>query len=597
MDDREKINPGPEYREGDDAIFASILQTTLESTADGILVVNREGKIVSYNQKFRKMWNIPVSVMRRQNDEEAIQFVLDQLRDPEGFVKKLTKLYTEPETDCFDEIEFKDGRIYERYSIPQRLGDEIIGRVFSFRDVTNRKKMEADMIRQANYDPLTGLPNRSCLMDQISQDIKYAKRNKEKLAVLFLDLDRFKNVNDSLGHDLGDHLLQAAAKRIQNCIRDEDTLARWGGDEFIILLPHLTQEEDVVSILERCKKVLEEVFTIRKHDISISASIGVSFYPKDGTDPVTLLKNADSAMYSAKYSGRNSYCFYTSQMNEKAVEHLSLAHDLHNALDKKEFFLQYQPIIDLKSGMVVSVEALLRWRNEKRGLIGPIDFIPLLEETGLIHKVGEWVLFEACRQNKEWQDRGIPPVRVSVNFSTLQFNNQDLTDVISQTLKKTGLLPEYLDCEITESGLMQNFDGALELMGALSKIGVTFSIDDFGTGYSSLSYLKRFPVQKVKIDRSFIRDILKDEDDSALVEAIIAMAQKLKLKIVAEGVETIEQVEFLKECLCDEIQGYIFSPPINPEDCAKLIENKTNIYEEMKKIIETTDHHCKTGTG
>ncbi len=597
MYDREKINPGSEYRGGDDAIFASILQTTLESTADGILVVNREGKIVSYNQKFRKMWNIPVSVMRRQNDEEAIQFVLDQLKDPEGFVKKLTKLYTEPETDCFDEIEFKDGRIYERYSIPQRLGDEIIGRVFSFRDVTNRKKMEADMIRQANYDPLTGLPNRSCLMDQISQDIKYAKRNKEKLAVLFLDLDRFKNVNDSLGHDLGDHLLQAAAKRIQNCIRDEDTLARWGGDEFIIVLPHLSREEDAVPILERCKKVLEDVFTIRKHDISISASIGVSFYPKDGTDPVTLLKNADSAMYSAKYAGRNNYCFYTAQMNEKAVEHLSLAHDLHNALDKKEFFLQYQPIIDLKSGMVVSVEALLRWQNEKRGLIGPMDFIPLLEETGLIHKVGEWVLFEACRQNKEWQDRGIPPVRVSVNFSTLQFNNQNLADLISQTLKKTGLPPEYLDCEITESGLMQNFDGALELMDALNKLGVTFSIDDFGTGYSSLSYLKRFPVQKVKIDRSFIRDILKDEDDSALVEAIIAMAQKLKLKIVAEGVETIEQVEFLKDCLCDEIQGYIFSPPINSEDCARLIENKTNIYEEMKKIIETTDRQCKAITG
>ncbi len=565
---------------------ASLLQATLESTADGILVVNREGKIVTYNQKFRKMWRIPPGVIKSGNDDEAVHHVLKQLKDPEGFVTKLMELYTNPEMDCFDEIEFADGRIFERYSIPQCLGKEIIGRVFSFRDVTRRKQMEEQLMRQATYDALTGLPNRILLEDRIDQSIKYARRSNTKVAILFFDLDRFKLVNDSLGHNMGDALLKAVADRLSKSIREGDTLSRWGGDEFVIVLSDLKYEEDVIPIITSCQSILEEIFIIDSRSLSITSSVGVSFFPKDGSNATLLLKNADAAMYNAKSEGRNNYRFYRPQMNERAIEQLSLETDLHKALERNEFMLYYQPLVDLRTGQIRSAEALLRWKHPIRGMVPPLDFIELAEDTGLIQPIGEWVLNTACAQNKKWQDLGLPPIKVAVNVSGIQFKQRNIVQIVEKALRNSHLDPQYLDLELTESSVMENTHNFLSSMNEIKELGVGLVIDDFGTGYSSLGYLKRFPVNKIKIDKSFVHDVNKDDDDGAIVQAIIAMAQKLKLLVVAEGVETIEQVRFLQAHNCDEMQGYFYSPPVPADKCEQILrqQNQYAFVGDDKKI-------------
>lgn len=555
---------------------ASLLQATLESTADGILVVNRNGKIVTYNQKFRKMWHIPLAYLKSAKDDKAIHHVLKQLVYPDAFVAKLMQLYAHPEIDCFDEIEFLDGRIFERYSIPQWVDEEIIGRVFSFRDVTQRKQMEEQLVSQATCDPLTGLPNRILLRDRINQEIKQAKRQHTKVAVLFFDLDRFKLVNDSLGHTIGDLLLQEVSHRLKKCIREDDTLARWGGDEFIIVLRNIEYREQIIPLIVLCQEMLEESFIIDNHNISITSSVGASFYPMDGKSTTVLLKNADAAMYTAKADGRNNYRFYNSQMNAQAVEHLALANDLHRALEGKEFFLLYQPLIDVKTQAVTSAEALIRWMHPIRGLISPLDFIEIAEETGLIQVIGEWVIKTACAQNKAWQNLGLKPIKVAVNVSGIQFKQTNIVQVVNNALLETKLDPQYLDVELTESSIMGNTNNYIHSMNELKKLGVGLVIDDFGTGYSNLGYLKRFPVNKIKIDRSFVRDINLDEDDRAIVKAIIAMAQQLKLRVVAEGVETLEQLAFLQSHNCDEIQGFYFSRPLNPQDFEKMLANQGN---------------------
>ncbi len=555
---------------------ASLLQATLESTADGILVVNGKGKIVTCNQRFRKMWRIPLSYMKSSNDEKAINHVLKQLLNPEVFIEKLGQLYAHPEMDCFDEIEFLDGRIFERYSIPQYINNEIVGRVFSFRDVTRRKQMEEQLFLQATCDPLTGLPNRILLRDRINQEIKHAKRQHSKVAVLFFDLDRFKLINDSLGHNIGDLLLQEASQRLKKCIREEDTLARWGGDEFIIVLRNIDFREQIIPLITQCQEILAESFYIDHHSITMTSSVGVSFYPMDGKSTTVLLKNADAAMYTAKADGRNNYRFYTPHMNDQAVEHLAFANDLRKALDDNEFFLLYQPLIDLKTQRIISAEALIRWSHPVRGLVSPLDFIHVAEETGIIQFIGEWVLKTACEQNKLWQKKGLGPIKVAVNVSGIQFKQNNIVQVVSSALSDSGLEAKYLDVELTESSIMGNNHIYIATMNELKKMGVGLVIDDFGTGYSNLGYLKRFPVNKIKIDKSFVRDISRDEDDKAIVQAIIAMAQQLKLRVVAEGVENKEQLNFLQTHNCDEVQGYYFSPPIKSEEFEELLLNQKN---------------------
>lgn len=558
-------------RSTDDILESSILQATLESTADGLLVVNRKGKIISYNEKFRRMWCIPQNLINKEDDERAIKHVLSQLSDPSLFYNKLMHLYQNPELDCFDEIEFSDGRIFERYSIPQKLGDEIIGRVFSFRDVTHRKVLEKELVRQATHDTLTSLPNRVLLEDRINQEIKNCKRSGKKAAIIFFDLDRFKLVNDSLGHNVGDSLLQDVAQRLGSCIRETDTLARWGGDEFVIVLTNLEYIEEVIPIITLCQEMISNILSVDDHSISITSSVGVSFCPDHGTTSTLLLKNADAAMYCAKANGRNNYRFYSSQMNDQTAERLELASDLRRALEEDEFLLHYQPIVDLKTQRIISIEALIRWEHPTRGLISPLQFIGIAEENGLIQGIGEWVLRTASHQMKIWQDKGLPRIKVAVNMSGLQFKQLNIVQVVEKALIDHQLDPQYVDLELTESSIMENTSGFLGVMSSLKDIGVGLVIDDFGTGYSSLSYLKRFPVTKIKIDRSFLNDIPADEDNRVIVQAIIAMAQQLKLRVVAEGVETIEQLAFLQDQGCDEIQGYYFSRPLGVEDIEALM--------------------------
>jgi diguanylate cyclase (GGDEF)-like protein len=566
----------------------SLLETTLESTADGILVVNRQGEVVSYNQKFRKMWRIPERVMKSKNDEEALHYVLKQLKDPDGFLNKVLSLYANPELDCLDEIEFKDGRIFERYSIPQKLGKKIIGRVFSFRDVTQRKQMEAQLMHQATHDALTNLPNRILLMDRIHQEIKNAKRNKRSLAIVFIDLDRFKDINDSLGHNIGDILLQEVTKQLKDSIRENDTIARWGGDEFVMIIPGLKYEEDIIPILRNCMQSIERSFQVDRHRIRVTASMGVSFYPKDGELPDILLKNADSAMYYAKTKGRNTFQFYEYQMGEDAIEKLELVNDLRTAIESNSIFLQYQPIINLKTGEITGVEALARWNHPERGLISPSKFIPLAEDTGLIHQLGAWVLKEGCQQCADWQKAGLPPISIAINVSAQQLNSPNFLKVLEEVLQKTNLNPKYLNLEITETSLMSNADDLIHLLNHIKEKGISFSIDDFGTGYSSLHYLRVLPVDKLKIDKSFVQD--EPYDNGNIILSIINLARQLNLGVIAEGIETQSQYTFLKKNLCNEAQGYFFSRPVDAEIIAHFLNPSAKSRIKFDNLEVTLDH-------
>lgn len=550
----------------------ALSKATLEATADGILVVDENRRIAGHNQKFAQMWGIPSSVLVSGNDKEAVNFVLNQLKDPQGFVNSLERLYnSEPWAEYLDELEFKDGKFFERYTKPQVQGGEIIGRVFSFRDVTKRKEMEKQLIYQATHDSLTMLPNRVILLDRINQAIKEETRAKIMAAVLFFDLDRFKLINDSLGHNLGDAVLQRVSKRLSECIRESDTVARWGGDEFVILLRNLKREEDVIPIVEKCLEMLEKEFSIGRYKLSVTSSVGVAFFPKDGKNAEDLLKNADSAMYYAKSNGHNTYKFYTPKMNARTKYLLELSNELHFSLQKNQLELYYQPIVDLKEGNVVGAEALLRWNHPKKGMISPKEFIPIAEDTGLILPIGEWVLRRACVEAKKWQNSIMSDFCISVNLSSQQFKQREILRILKSILEETELNPNRLDLELTESIIMENAQVYLDLMKSMKDIGVGLVIDDFGTGYSSLSYLKMFPVDKIKIDKSFIQDISREEEGEAIVRAILAMAKELRLKVIAEGIEQHIQLDFLKMQVCEFGQGYFFSRPLPKSEFEKLL--------------------------
>jgi diguanylate cyclase (GGDEF)-like protein len=419
---------------------------------------------------------------------------------------------------------------------------------------------------QATHDPLTGLPNRLLFGDRLTQRLAQARRQEQLLAVMFLDLDRFKLINDTLGHNVGDMLLRSVSKRLKGTLREIDTIARMGGDEFTIILPDISTSEDATVVAGKVLHVLAEPVTVEGHELFVSASMGISLFPSDGSTAEALVRNADTAMYRAKEQGRNNYQVYTEALNAAAVKQVTLEHSLRRALQRNEFLLHYQPQVSIKTGKVLGTEALIRWRQPDLGLVSPAQFIPLAEETGLILPISEWVLSTACMQNKSWQDAGLPHMNVAVNISARQFEQDELTPMVKRALKASGLDPQYLDLELTESTLMQNPDMAVTILQKLKDMGVRVSIDDFGTGYSSLSYLKRFPIDAVKIDQSFVRDITTNPDDAAIAGAVVAMAHSLKLKVIAEGVETLDQLEFLRGLRCDEMQGYFVSPPVPAED-------------------------------
>jgi diguanylate cyclase (GGDEF)-like protein/PAS domain S-box-containing protein len=446
------------------------------------------------------------------------------------------------------------------------------GAVVVFRDVSAARAMALEMIHSAHHDFLTGLPNRMLLSDRVNQVIALAQRHGKKVAVLFLDLDGFKHINDSLGHAVGDKLLQSIAKCLVDCVRGSDTVSRQGGDEFVVLLSEVEHSEDAAITARRMLQAVAEVHPVGQHDLHITTSIGLSVFPDDGLDAETLIKNADTAMYQAKENGRQSFQFFKPAMNVRAVERQSIEEALRTALERNELALHYQPKINLRTGAITGAEALIRWTHPARGPVSPGQFIPVAEDCGLILPIGNWVLREACRQATAWLEAGLPLASIAVNISAMEFRHETFLEGIFAALEDTRLNPKFLELELTESVLMKRAESAASVLQTLRASGVQLAIDDFGTGFSSLSYLRKFPIDALKIDQSFVRQISTAPDETTIVTAIISMGRSLNLRVIAEGVETQEELSFLQAHQCDEAQGYYFGRPVHPEQFAKLLE-------------------------
>jgi diguanylate cyclase (GGDEF)-like protein/PAS domain S-box-containing protein len=450
-------------------------------------------------------------------------------------------------------------------------GGRVIGAVIVFHDVSAARAMSVQMTHAAQHDVVTSLPNRLLLNDRISQSIALARRRKTPMAVLFLDLDHFKYVNDSLGHAAGDQLLQSVSKRLVSSLRDSDTVSRQGGDEFIILLSEVSHPQDAATSARKILRALAAAHTVKDQDLHISASIGISMFPEDGEEADALIQNADMAMYHAKETGRNNFQFFTPAMNLKSVERQALEASLRHALEREEFLLHYQPKVSLDTGTITGVEALIRWQQPGREMMLPALFVPVAEDCGLIIEIGRWVLRAACQQARSWQNAGLPPLPVSVNVSAVEFRDQGFIQGVRTVLSETGLASQYLQLELTEGFLMEDAESAATALAQLKAMGVHLAVDDFGTGYSSLSYLRQFPVDVLKIDQSFIQEINSERPESALVSAIIDMGRSLKHLVIAEGVETLEQKTYLQNQHCAEGQGYLFSRPVAAAQFANLL--------------------------
>jgi diguanylate cyclase (GGDEF)-like protein len=453
-----------------------------------------------------------------------------------------------------------------RYSIQHRKLTE---------QISDARKMEHQLIY---HDPVTSLPNRQLFNNHLKQAIAQAKRHSRIMGILFLDLDGFKRINDTLGHSTGDVLLQNIANRLCACVRESDIVARLGGDEFTVILSETRNIQDIVKVTQKILASFSSAILSDGHELFITASVGISLFPTDGNDIETLVKHAEVAMYRAKTQGKNNYQLYNLNMNATDMNRLKLETNLRKALERDELVVHYQPQADLATGYITGVEALIRWEHPEYGLVPPSKFIPLAEETGLIEPIGEWVLYQACQQNKQWQNEGFPPIRVSVNISARQFRTKNLTKMVSKALDKFNLAPEHLGLEITESNAMHDVEHTIRMLNLFKEMGIQISVDDFGTGYSSLSYLKRFPIDMLKIDQSFMNNICTDNDAAAIASAIVALGHSLKLQVLAEGVESKEQLLFLKSIGCDEIQGYHFSKPLPAEILKDLFRVEKRIY-------------------
>ncbi|VAW53524.1 Sensory box/GGDEF family protein [hydrothermal vent metagenome] len=458
------------------------------------------------------------------------------------------------------------------YSVDNESIDGYTGTYGVARDVTERKIAEETINFQAYHDLLTKLPNRALLGDRLSQAINQAKRDDEKLAVMFLDLDRFKNINDSLGHMIGDELLQQVSIRLKECIRSADTLARFGGDEFTLLLPKLKNgKADASTLAEKIINTLKEAFYVDGHELYVSASIGIALYPQDGINMDTLIKHADVAMYHVKGQGKNGYQFYSTEMNVPYIEKLSMDTGIHKALDNNEFNLVYQPQINLRTGEIVGVEALLRWDHPEHGAVSPAEFVPFAEESGLIIDIGYWVIKSACAELNRWRTAGMPEIRMSINISARQLMEENIVKNIIRTIKDYDVPGRCLELEITEHAIMNDMDAVIRKLKKLSSHGITIAIDDFGTGYSSLSYLHKLPIQTLKIDRTFLRESKINKGDNTIISTIVSMAKGLSLNVIAEGVETQLQLEYLREIECSEAQGFLFGKPLPPDVISQLL--------------------------
>jgi diguanylate cyclase (GGDEF)-like protein/PAS domain S-box-containing protein len=537
-----------------------------ESIADGIVVTDPQQRIVSVNNAF--------SAITGYSREEILgrtPKAFQSGRHDASFYKAMWEEIHRSghwRGEIWDRR--KSGEIYPELlsiSVVKDATGATTHYVGVCTDISSLKHYEEQLHHQSHHDALTGLPNRVLFQERCRESLSRAQRHGQLAVVLFLDLDHFKSINDSLGHAVGDLLLQAVGERLMAAVREVDTVARFGGDEFAVLLDGVKGSQDAAIVAQKLLDALALPFELEGHALYISVSIGIGCYPQDGTDVDVLFKNADTAMYRAKAEGRNNYQFFSADMNARALENLQMSNSLRLALERNELLLHYQPCVDLKSGRVSSAEALLRWNHPELGMVSPVRFIPLAEETGLIEPIGEWVLRTACRQMREWRDAGLPLRRIAVNLSARQFRHPDLVRRIAAILEETGLPARHLELEVTESMMMQNPESAAEILSQLKAMGATIAIDDFGTGYSSLSYLKRFPIDYLKIDQSFVSGVQDNADDAAITRGIIALAKSLNLKLIAEGVETGEQHAFLLKHGCDEGQGYLFSRPVSADDC------------------------------
>jgi diguanylate cyclase (GGDEF)-like protein/PAS domain S-box-containing protein len=539
----------------------------LDASVNAILITapSKEGNLIEYvNPAFKRITGYDPQEVIGQD----CRLLQRDDRDQEGIVGIRQALAANREVSAVLRNYRKDGALFwnQLYIAPVPDADgQTTHHIAVINDVTALIRYQEQLEYQANYDSLTRLPNRNLLRDRLQHALIVAQRHHKGVAVVFIDLDGFKNVNDSLGHSVGDRLLSVVADRLARCARASDTVARHGGDEFVIVMTDTVDEQSLIAWMERVRASISEPVWLDGTELYVGCSMGASLFPQDGDDAETLMKKADLAMYRAKDMGRNTFQFYQPEMNVSAGARLNLERRLRRALRDNEFLLHYQPQVDIETGQVVGMEALVRWSDPEVGLIPPSQFIPVAEESGLIGPLSEWVLREACRQNKAWQDEGLPAARVSVNLSARQFQQRDIAKLVMQVLEETGLDPQYLELELTESTIMRNAEEAVSMLNELHALGIGLAIDDFGTGYSSLSYLKRFPVDRLKIDRSFVSDIGESSDDETITSAIIALAHSLNLQVIAEGVETSTQLDFLKERACDEMQGYFFAKPM-PHD-------------------------------
>ncbi|HQS66711.1 MAG TPA: EAL domain-containing protein [Sulfuricurvum sp.] len=550
----------------------NFLYTLLDTIPDMIWLKNREGIYLLCNPMFERLFGAKEEVIIGKTDYDFLD------KEQADLFREKDRLAIELKGKSIDEewVELADDGSFvllETTSVPMLdESGELIGVLGIAHDITARKSTEEHIQNLAHYDQLTGLPNRMLLNDRVKYLLSMAQRTNEPLVVMFLDLDHFKNINDTLGHSIGDQVLIEVANRIKQAVRDQDTVARLGGDEFIMLFPN-TDSNAAMHIATKLITTISKVSTIDQNELTITPSIGIAIYPDDGEDFETLLKNADTAMYGVKGASRNSFHFFTKEMQLNLARNLQLENALRHALKRNELEVYYQPQISLLDGHVIGAEALLRWKHPTLGMISPAEFIPIAESSGQIIEIGEWVLRTAIQQTKEWINSGFSPMIIAVNLSAIQFRQNNLLTLITDILKEVKLPHEYLELELTEAVTMHNPESVIDIMNKLDEQGIRMSIDDFGTGYSSLSYLKKFKAYKLKIDQSFIRDITVDNEDRAIVRAIIDMAHNLGLQTIAEGVETAEQLDFLRLHGCDEVQGYYFSKPLPTVEFEKFLES------------------------
>ena len=557
----------------------SQLNAIVQNVADGILTITPNGRIVEYNAAIRSLFGL-------LRDEAPKGRALQEFIAPGAVV---TLEHTLDELATYDPtVEITEKRI----TLPVIRGDQSeIDVSFALRpipdadtplitavlnDITVRKRYEEQLVYLANHDTLTNLPNRSMLEDSLSNALQMHKNDQDRrqgaTAVVFIDLDRFKVINDSLGHHVGDLLLKAVGSRLQKVIGRQEIVGRLGGDEFLIIIPDLKETQDAASLSQAVLEALTPAFDIKGRILFVTPSIGIALYPSDGEDFPTLMRNADTAMYSAKSNGGGTYHFFTKTMNESAMARLVIENDLREALSKNQFELHYQPKVDLKTDRICGLEALIRWKHPKRGYISPMQFIPVAEETGLIGKIGEWVFEEACRQIGEWDAQDVPPVPIAINLSPRQLMEGRITHTISRILEQTQTPAARIVLEVTETVMMQEINKSATILQELRHLGLQIAVDDFGTGYSSLAYLKRLPINSIKIDRSFVRDVTIDSDDAAITRAIIVMGHNLGLLVVAEGVETVEQMDFLRKSGCDEVQGFLIATPLPAHEAVEHLK-------------------------